>query len=648
MMPDRLWARLSPGRASAVGAALGVATCLLMQVNGSAMPTVPGAVVRTKVQVPTSMRTDKFSVERYLNIPPNFDISVYARISKARFLAVAPNGDLLVSQPSTGKVLLVRPNGSGDPTIYDFASDLRKPHDIVFHQIGSTQYVYIAETHQINRYIYTSGDTTAQSRQAVVTDLPDSSLPELEGAYGHELKNMALDANNKLYVSIASTCNVCTSDTTSDPVRAAIYRYNADGTDGRLFAEGLRNAEGLAFVPGTANLWAVVNNRDNIAYPFDDSTGNYGKVVPAYVDNHPPEEFTRVVDGANYGWPFCNPNPDTANGYFNMPFDRDYEMNASGSVDCGAMDRIDRGIQAHSAPLGLTFLQSTNFASLYRNGAVVGLHGSWNRTQRTGYKVAHFAWDSSTQRPGAQVDLVTGWVDSATQEYWGRPVDTAVDAQGNLLISDDASGAIYKLTPKTGPVLSVVSDRPSYLQGEVMYTQAAVASSSAPSSVQFFVDGKAIWTEGVSPYWLGGDQNGGSVVPGYATRGLGVGSHSLSAKMTVKGVAYTSSAVQFEIVAPPAPQASVILDKVVYARGAKIYAQASVAASTQPASVQFYIDGKAVGSEKTAPYWLGGNQQNDANGYSTTNLTAGTHSLYAVVTVNGTQYTSATVNFQLL
>ncbi|WP_334696998.1 PQQ-dependent sugar dehydrogenase [Nostoc sp.] len=406
----------------------------------------PAASVQTKVKVPNTMNYSPFNINRYLKVPPNFSASVYARIPSARFIAVAPNGDLLVSQPSTGKVLIVRSNGTRDPIISNFVTGLRKPHDIVFHKINNTTYVYISETHQINRFTYNYGDIIGRNRQVVVTGLPDSSTSELRGAYGHELKNIALDSNHKLYVSIASTCNACTQDTVSNPKRGAIYQYNADGTNRRLFAQGLRNAEGLAFLPNTNDLWVVVNNRDNIAYPFNDGSGKYGRVIPSYVDNHPPEEFTRVRDGGNYGWPFCNPNPDTSNGFNNMPFDRDYQFNANGRVNCSALDRISKGIQAHSAPLGLTFLQNTNFPSLYSNGVVVGLHGSWNRQTKTGYKIAYFPWNSATRTPGQEIELVSGWLVPGTQEIWGRPVDIAVDQQGNLLISDDYSGTIYKLS----------------------------------------------------------------------------------------------------------------------------------------------------------------------------------------------------------
>jgi glucose/arabinose dehydrogenase len=440
--------------ASIVSFTASVSSLMCLGVLSTAAIAQPSpASVETELKVPNTMNYQPFNISRYLKVPPDFSISVYARITNARFMAVAPNGDLLVSQPSGGRVLLVRPNGDKDPIISDFVKGLRKPHDIVFHEIDGTTYVYISETHQINRFTYKSGDLIAQNREIVVKGLPDSSTSELKGAYGHELKNIALDANNKLYVSIASTCNACVKDTVSTPRRGAIYQYNADGSNGRLFAEGLRNAEGLAFPPGTKKLWVVVNNRDNIAYPFKDGSGQYGKIIPSYIDNHPPEEFTQVRDGGNYGWPFCNPNPDTASGFNNMPFDRDYQFNADGRVNCDAMDKIDKGIQAHSAPLGLTFLQNTNFPSLYSNGVVVGLHGSWNRQKKTGYKIAYFPWDSTTNTPGDQIDLVSGWLVPETQEVWGRPVDMVVDQQGNLLISDDFSGTIYKLsyTPSASP-----------------------------------------------------------------------------------------------------------------------------------------------------------------------------------------------------
>jgi glucose/arabinose dehydrogenase len=422
------------------------------------------AVAPAPLTVPAGLASAPFNVAHTVQVPAGFALAVYARVPGARFLAITPDGGLLVSQPGSGKVSLVRPGttSNGLPTVTDFATGLRQPHDMVFHTIGSTTYLYLAESNQINRYVWHAGDLTAQNREVIITGLPDASTPELMGNYAHALKNLALDGNHKLYVSIASTCNVCISDTQSDPKRAAIYQYDADGTNRRLFAQGLRNAEGLAFIPGTNTLWVTVNGRDNTPYPLQDNTGQYGQVIGTYVDNHPPDLFTKVVDGGNYGWPFANPNPDTNSGLDNMPFDLDYDTNRNGAVPLSTFTTISKGIQAHSAALGLTFLQGTAFPASYANGAVVALHGSWNRTTPTGYKVIYFPWNAATQTPGAQADLVAGFVSGGSA--WGRPVDTAVDPQGRLFISDDQSGTIYQLTAPATPLAARGAASPAAAQ----------------------------------------------------------------------------------------------------------------------------------------------------------------------------------------
>ena len=406
-------------------------------------PNPPGTPQTVSVKVPSGLGSTPFDRPRTLKVPAGFDVSVYARITKARFMQPLPNGDLLVSQPSTGKVLLVRPGTNGAGVVTTFASGLKNPHDLVLHTVSGVSYLYLSESSRVTRSVYQSGDTARRGAQTVVANLPDSSTPELRGAYAHALKNIALGPDHKLYVSVASATNQSPADVTAAFKRAAIYQYNADGSGGRLFAEGIRNAEGLAFAPNSSALWVVVNNRDNIAYPFhndwqNDGTGDdYGKVIQSYVDNHPPEEFIKVRDGGNYGWPYCNPNPDS--GLNDMPFDRDVQNNADGSkLDCSNADRITRGIQAHSAPLGLSF---------WRGGAVAALHGCWNCSRFIGHKVSYFPW-TAAGLPGTEQDLVSGWVtDAAHKERWGRPVDVVPDAEGNLLISDDYAHAIYKLSP---------------------------------------------------------------------------------------------------------------------------------------------------------------------------------------------------------
>ncbi|SFV01649.1 T9SS type A sorting domain-containing protein [Pontibacter akesuensis] len=425
------------------------ALVLALPLASFAQRTPPAASETVKIEVPATMRNAPFNVDRFATVPPNFKLEVFARVSGVRFMATAPNGDLFVSMPWDGKVRGLHQRADGTIEEYDFATGLQRPHDIVFHKISNTQYVYIAEKNQINRYTYTNGDKQGQNREIVVANLPDETLSELKGTYGHVLKNIALDSKHNLYVSIASTCNACVEDTQSNPKRGAIYVYNADGSNRRLFAEGIRNAEGLDFVPGTDELWVTVNNRDNVAYPLKDATGNYGKVVQSYVDNNPPEAFTLVRDGGNYGWPFCN--PDARQGKDNMPYINDVQLNPDNTVDCNGMTRISKGIQAHTAPLGLLFTQNTAMPQPYRNGALIALHGSWNRSKATGYKVIYFPWQNG--KPGEQVDLVSGFLNSDSTEAYARPVDITVGPDGGLFISDDKAHVVYKLS-YTGPLSS--------------------------------------------------------------------------------------------------------------------------------------------------------------------------------------------------
>jgi glucose/arabinose dehydrogenase len=368
-------------------------------------------------------------------------------------MALTPSGDVLVSNPGAGTITLLRPSANNVPQAFTFASGLTKPHDMVFRQIGNIMYLYVAESNRITRSIYTSGDIQTAAREVIVDNLPNASLPELRGTYFHELKNIALGPDNKLYVSIASSCNDCYEDTVSNPIRGAIYQYNADGTGGRLFARGLRNAEGLDFLPGTNTLWVTVNSRDQIQYPFNndfdgDGLPDLGNVLPTYVDYNPPDLFTQVRDGGNYGWPFCNPLPNDSMSNLLMVVDNEANANST-HLNCATADRPSKGILAHSAALGMSFLHNTNVPAAYRSGAVAALHGCWNCTQlRSGYKVVYFPFDANGN-PGAEMDLVTGFVtDPNARVYWGRPVDVIADASGNLLISDDYAGAIYQLHPQ--------------------------------------------------------------------------------------------------------------------------------------------------------------------------------------------------------
>jgi uncharacterized protein (TIGR03437 family) len=439
-----------------------------LAVAGSLCAAPPGATVRT--QIP--------GMSRYLNVPPGFQISLFANVSGARFLAVAPNGDVLVSQPGAGRITLLRPNPTGGaPASFAYATGLNNAQGMAFRTIGDTTYLYVSEASQVVRFVYVSGDTKARDKEVIVPGLPAGG--------SHPLKNIAFDADGKLYVALGSSCNVCTSDTTSSPKRGAIYVYNADGSGGRLFAQGLRNAEGLAVVPGTNRLWAVVNSRDDVPYPLQDDSTNYGRVFAAFVDDNPPDLFTSVRDGGNYGWPFCNSL--LSHWFDGSNLVPDFDTNRDQHVNCAALDNSDKGIPAHSAPLGLSMLHGTGFAAPYRNGAAIGLHGSWDRSVPTGYKVV---WYPVADRAGEAVDLVTGWLDPATNRYWGRPVAAVPDSTGGLLISDDAAGAVYRLSYAPGAISAasgyalVAPESLASIYGENLSAQTVSASSTTwPTSL---------------------------------------------------------------------------------------------------------------------------------------------------------------------
>ena len=377
---------------------------------------------------------------RELNVPPGFAVAVYARIRGARFMAVAPDGALLVTNPESGTVSIVRRNASGaEGAVATYAGGLKLPHGVVFHQLNGKPYLYVAESNGVVRFAYENG--RAGARQQIVSGLPDASSPELHGAYGHELKNITFGPDGRLYVDLGSTCNVCISDTKSEPRRAAIYSYDENGRGAHLFAEGIRNGEGVRFFPGANDLWVTVNGRDDMPDPSN------GKVYAQYVDDHPPDSLLLARDGGNYGWPFCQPSQDTSTGWLEMPFVRDLDMNHDGRVDCSKMDRHAMGLAAHSAALGLEFVPGSLVGDPHKTVALITFRGSWNRSRKTGYKVVYIPFDDQTHRPAQQtpVDLVTGWLDDATQKEWGRPVDAVAAADGSIYISDDTSGIVYRL-----------------------------------------------------------------------------------------------------------------------------------------------------------------------------------------------------------
>ena len=407
-----------------------------------------GALASTAVSVPSAIDWAPFDTTRKLSVPTDWTVSVWARPKKARLLAFTPDNRLLVSRPQYGIVTRLTPNKRGHPTSSTLLSGLRQPHGLAFD--GST--LYVAESHRVSSYTYANGKATG--RKTVLSGLPDAKSKDLKGAYAHALKSLAVGPDRALYISVGSTGNVSAADRSTNPQRATILRVARGSTRATVFARGVRNGTGLAVAPDGA-VWTAVNNRDNIAYPYDkdydgDGRSDKGKVMTSYVNDHPVEPLAKLTAGRDLGWPYCNPdpdvdpgNPDTAFSYADRPFVRDIETNGNGAkLNCATLPKVEQGLGAHSAPLGLSF--ATSGLPAYGQGALVGVHGSWNRNPPRPPEVAFFPFNGGNL--GAKQTIVTGF-QAASGARWGRPVMAVQGPDKAMYVSDDYSNTIYRIAP---------------------------------------------------------------------------------------------------------------------------------------------------------------------------------------------------------
>ena len=319
-----------------------------------------------------------------LTVPSGFNISVFAEgLRGIRYLTVGPRHDVYASIPRDGRV--VRFEGS---KAVDYATGLNQPFGLAWR--GDTLYV---------------GDQDALIR--IDPDGKKTQLVDLPSGGNHVTRSVLI-RNDKIYVSIGSTCNICDEP---DSRRAAVMVYDLDGTHGRQFATGLRNSVGIAFNPATGELWGTNNDRDNLG------------------DDLPPEHLNIIKDGKWYGWPKCylpgKNNPEYAD------------------AKCDTVEPPALTFQAHSAPLGLAFYTGTLFPADYKGDAFATFHGSWNRSTPTGDKVIRIHVKDG--KPVSSEDFVTGWqLPDGTR--WGRVVGLLVLPDGSLLISDDAGGRVWRVT----------------------------------------------------------------------------------------------------------------------------------------------------------------------------------------------------------
>jgi glucose/arabinose dehydrogenase len=332
-----------------------------------------------------------------LVVPQGFRIELWADdFQDPRNMVLAPNGDVFVADSAAGRIVVLR-----GAQRWIFADELNRPFGLAFR--GNQ--LFVGTEDAIVRFDYAAGQTQSRGEPVRVTPLP---------AGGHATRNVVFNRDGtKMYVAVGSASNA--SDETDEPLRAAITEYNPDGTGKRTFASGLRNPIGLAW-NGNA-LWTVVNERDGLG---DD-------LVPDYA--------TEVKDGAFYGWPFSY-----IGGNVDPRREGEHPELVARAIPPSLL------FESHSAPITLAFYDGAMFPEQYRGGAFVTLHGSWNRSLRTGYKVVHVPFRNG-QPSGGYDDFVTGWApDPASDEVWGRPAGLLVLRDGSLLISDDGAGVIWRVT----------------------------------------------------------------------------------------------------------------------------------------------------------------------------------------------------------
>jgi glucose/arabinose dehydrogenase len=432
------------GAVSVIVALGGVSASGTSRTSADLVSSFPRTAVR--LEVPTANAKGAFTTARTLTVPRGWKVEVWALMPDARFMTWTPEGDLLVSEPYDDRVVELVPaaNPAAPPTERLLLSGLTWPQGLAFDTLDGQTVLYVAESDEIDRYLW-RGAAGIGARTVIVRDLPDL---DPRGDEVNRLKTLVVGANHRIYVNIGSAFNASTRDVAGNPPRASVVSYAPDGGDMQVLATGVRNAEGLSFAPNGV-LWGAVNGRDDIPYPFHRSYGGvadaYGKVIPSYADSHPPDAVVALTPGRDLGWPYCN--PDTDKGLIDPRWDDDEQNNAGGkALDCSTLTPINVGLRAHSAPLGLNFLEHSKLPEALTGGALLAVHGSAERPPRQAPAVLWLPWSTASEALSSPVTLISGFqIPNGTR--WGRPADAIPGPNGDLYISDDTAGAIYRLTP---------------------------------------------------------------------------------------------------------------------------------------------------------------------------------------------------------
>jgi glucose/arabinose dehydrogenase len=346
--------------------------------------------------------------------PSGFKVGLYADgLAMPRVVRVAPNGDVFVAESGGGRIRVFRGlNADGKPERSEiFAGNLDRPYGIAFYPAGADpKWVYVGETGAVKRIPYHAGDLVAAGSAARVVELPHGS--------GHWTRDIAFSSDDTtLFVAVGSQSNVDDPDTTpAEWHRADILAFDPDGSHLRIYASGIRNPSGLAVQPRTGRLWCTVNERDGLG------------------DNLVPDYITAVREGGFYGWPwwYMGQNQDPRHP------GRHPELR----------DRViapDVLLQPHNASLQIAFYEGRQFPAEYRGDIFASEHGSWNRSVRTGYEVIRVRLHQTGIASGEYEDFLTGFA-LPNGQVWGRPVGVVTASDGSLLVTDDGSNSVWRIS----------------------------------------------------------------------------------------------------------------------------------------------------------------------------------------------------------
>jgi glucose/arabinose dehydrogenase len=351
--------------------------------------------------------------------PAGFKVDLYASgLDNPRLIRTAPNGDIFLAESHPGRIRVLRGiSDKGEAQKSDiFATGLRQPFGIAFYPPGpDPKWVYVGNTDSVVRFPYRRGDMKASAASQKIADLPAGGL--LRGG-GHWTRDIAFSNDGKkMYVSIGSYSNADDTDNNrTEHNRADVLEFNPDGTSARVYAFGIRNAVGIAVHPATDELWGSVNERDGLG------------------DNLVPDYITHIQNGGFYGWP-----------WYYMGKNQDPRLKDKHPDLRARVITPDVLVQPHNASLEMTFYDGRQFPDAYKGDIFAAEHGSWNKRIRTGYEVVRVPLHGRGRATGEYEDFLTGFV-TADGNVWGRPVGVAVGPDGSLMVSDDGSNSIWRVS----------------------------------------------------------------------------------------------------------------------------------------------------------------------------------------------------------